>query len=138
MRYSLFVCLFSCLLLTSCGSNSLEDFREEGEGITRSLIEELKEIRTREDLMQAIPRLEHLFDNLVDTIIAAEDYKEKNSRADSLELTKENHELSDQLRIELNRIYSLEGGRQVIEKCQEQALHRLDAFEKRLAKQKKL
>jgi hypothetical protein len=34
---------------------------------------------------------------------------------------KGDHELSDMLRIELERIYRIEGGRQIIEKCQENA-----------------
>jgi hypothetical protein len=39
--------------------------------------------------------------------------------------------LSEHLRRELNRIYGIEGGREIIEKCQEEALFRLDGFEKR-------
>ena len=63
-------------------------------------------------------------------MIAAAEYRET-SRTNGLEELKgPNHELSDQLRIELNRLYEMEGGRNIIEKCQESALRRLDSFEK--------
>lgn len=123
--------------LTACGPRSLEDFREEGEGVTRSLVKELSVIRTRSELLKAVPRLQKLFNNLIDVMIAAREFQEKSSKFDPIEWTYHNHELSDQLRIELNRVYALEGTREIIEKCQEQALHRLDAFEKRLAKHKR-
>lgn len=129
---------FLVLTVTSCGPRSLEDYREEGAGITRSLIKELTATRSREELLQAAPNLKKQFERLVDVMIAAREFREKHPKAESLELTKIDHELSDQLRCELNRLYALEGGREIIEKCQETALHRLDAFEQRLAKQKKL
>lgn len=124
------------VFLTACGSRSLDDFREEGEGITRSLIKELESIRNRQELLQAAPRLQKRFDSLVDVMIRSKEYKEKYSKIDLLDLPKKDHELSDQLRVELNRIYNMEGGRKIIEKCQEVSLHRLDAFEKKLAKQR--
>jgi hypothetical protein len=79
--------------------------------------------------------LQRLFDRLVDVMIAAEEFALAHPGQEKGELTQRNHELSDQLRVELNRLYRVEGGRQTIEKCQEKALHRLDAFEKRVAKQ---
>jgi hypothetical protein len=134
-RSSMFFSLV-LLLLTGCGPKSLEDFREEGEGLTRSLIEELQSIHARDDLVDAAPRLQKLFNELVDVMIASREFKEKHPHLDALPLSKKDHELSDQLRGELNRILHLEGGREVIEKCQEQALERLDAFEKRVNKLK--
>ena len=44
--------------------------------------------------------------------------------------------VSDMLKEELKRIYKLEGGREVIEKAQKEALIRLDAFERSLKKKK--
>lgn len=123
------------LLLTGCGPRSQEDFREEGEGLTRSLIQELQAIHTREQLLMASSRLQRLFDQLVNSMIAAEEFHALHPEQDKGELTQRNHDLSDQLRLELNRLYRLEGGRQMIEKCQENALHRLDACEKRRIKQ---
>ncbi|WP_068467749.1 hypothetical protein [Candidatus Protochlamydia phocaeensis] len=123
------------LLLAGCGPRSLDDFKEEGKGITRTLIQELQSIYTRDQLVASTSKLQRLFDKLADVMIAAREFRHKNSQLDSVILTKQDHELSDTLRIELNRIYRLEGGRQIIEKCQESALHRLDACQKRLSKQ---
>ncbi len=68
-------------------------------------------------------------------MIAAEEWAISHPEREKGPLRWQNHDLSDQLRVKLNRIYRLEGGRK-IEKSQENALQRLDAFEKRLAKQK--
>jgi hypothetical protein len=123
--------------LTGCGPSSLEDFQEEGEGFSRSLVKELRTIQNRKDLLESAPKLKKRFDGLVDLMIRAREFKEKHPFLESNELIKMNHDLSDQLRIELNRIYAIEGGRELIEKCQEEGLNRLDAFERRLHKMEK-
>jgi hypothetical protein len=136
------MCLFNRLLIlillpfivTSCGPCSLDDFKEEGEGVIRSLIQELRAIHTRDQLLAASGKLQRLFDRLVFIIIAAEEFSFAHPELAKRESMRHNHELSDQLRGELNRLYRLEGGRQILEKYQEKALHRLDAFEKRHAK----
>ncbi len=123
------VCL-SLLLCTSCGTHSLEDFREEGESVSRALAQELNHIHTREELTAAGPKLTQLFNDLVETIIAAHEYSEKHPSAETPPLSPENHSSSDQLRAELSRLYQIDGAREVIEKCQEKALNRLDAYER--------
>lgn len=125
-----------CLLLmtTGCGSSSLEDFEEEGEGVIRSLIQDLKVIYTREQLLAASGGLQRHFERLVTIMIAAEEFNLSHLKLDKGKNVQLNHDLSDQLRVELNRLYRLEGGQQIIERCQEKALHRLDAFEKKRAK----
>lgn len=124
-----------CLLIsiTSCSPRSIEDFQEEGEGIIRSLIQELKAIHTREELLVAQGKLQQQFERLVSTMIAAEEFNFSSPESDKGS-NSINHELSDQLRVELNRLYRLEGGRQIIEKYQEKALYRLDAFQKQHVK----
>lgn len=116
------------LLLASCRSSNLEDYREEGEAITRSLIQELKKIRTKEQLIASKNNLKGLFDRLVETMIAAETYIHSHPNLDQSVFPEPDHELSDQLRGELNRIYQLEGGRQIIEQCEQKALLRLESF----------
>jgi hypothetical protein len=120
------------MALTSCGSGSLDEFEEEGEGVIRSLIQELQAIHSREQLITASGNLQKQFDRLINIIIAAEEYAISHPDLERLEFSGHNHEPSDRLRIELNRLYRLEGGCQIIEKCQEKALHRLDAFKKEL------
>lgn len=127
--------LFLIFNLSGCGSRSLEDFQEEGEGVVRSLIQEFKSIHTRQDLIRSSMVLQKLFDRLVTVMIAAEEFSlSKCEKGDEFDL-EINYELNDQLRIELSRLYRLEGGRQIIEKSQEKALYRLDAFEKKRARQ---
>lgn len=117
------VLLLSLLILfssTSCAHRSLDDFQEEGEGVVRTLIQDLRLIQTRDDLIASSNKLQKHFEKLAYIMVEAENFysshREK-ERGDRL-----NHELSDQLRVELNRLYTLEGGRQVIEKIEERAL----------------
>ena len=130
---------FSCLSLlflfmNSCGSNSLEDFREEGQGIIRSLIAELQTIHNRNQLIASSHRLETHFNRLADVMIAAEEFHLKHPKTEKLETTSFDSELSDQLRSELNRIYRIEGGKQILEKTQEKALRKLENFKKSITK----
>ena len=123
--------LLVILLLTGCGARSLDDFEEEGEGVIRSLVQELQAIHTREQLLAATGIIRRHFDRLVDIMIAAQEYRKSHPEIDKNELLGANHELSDQLRIELNRLYKLEGGIQIIEKCQEKGLHKLDSYKRK-------
>lgn len=117
--------------MLSCNLQSLDDFREEGHSITRSLTQELKHIRARDELIASSGRLKQLFNELTDVMIAAKEYQARHPSAEVHEFSQADHIASDQLREELNRIYRLDGAREIIEKCQEEALMRLDAYEKR-------
>lgn len=118
------------LSITGCANSSLEDFQEEGEAAIYSLVQELKLIQTREQLLAASGTLQKDFDRLVSIIVKTQEWV--NVHPESVtEAIQVNHELSDALRVELNRLYHLEGGRQMIEKCQEKALQHLDAFYQR-------
>lgn len=129
MIHYLKLCLLLLLLFfTSCRSSHLDDYQEEGEAIIRSLIQELKKIRTKEQLMASTNKLKLLFDRLAETMIAAETYLHSHPEVDRAVLSGPNHELSDQLRGELNRIYQFDGGRQFIEQCEQKALLRLQNF----------
>jgi hypothetical protein len=86
--YSILLIAIFSVFLTGCGPRSLDDFREEGEGVTRSLVKELKSIQVRDDLLKSIPHLQKLFDNLVDIIINGREFKEKHPKSETNELTK--------------------------------------------------
>jgi hypothetical protein len=131
---SFFAFFFILLMTTSCGPRSFEDFQEEGAGVVRSLIQELQSIHTREQLLGASGALQRQFDRLTSIMIAAEEFGFAHPELERGEFSHHPHDVSDQLRIELNRLYHLEGGRQIIEKCQENALLRLDAFQKKHTK----
>lgn len=131
MMQKLILSFILILAFTGCARRSLDDFKDEGESVTRSLIQELSKIRNRRQLLTASPKLQRLFNQLTDVMIAAQEFRQKFPDANK-DIIFSNNELSDQLRLELNRIYKIEGGRQIIEKCQEQSLYRLDAYEKRM------
>lgn len=116
--------------LFSCSSPSLNDFRHEGHAITRQLIAELQKIRSRDDLLEHSSKLQELFDELVDTIIHAQEFRENHPEALVEVFSLKEQTESDLLRVELNRVLHMEGGREVLENTQENALNRLDMFEK--------
>jgi hypothetical protein len=121
-----------CQVIISCGPSSLDDFREEGEGISRKLTKELALIHTRHELLASQIHLTALFNELVDVIIAAQEFRY--THPDSEPLAYHDIVLSEQLRNELNRIYGLEEGRKIIERCQEDALDRLNTYERKIGK----
>lgn len=135
--YRLTSSLFLLAVLFSCSSQSIDDFREEGEAVTNSLIQEFKKIHTRSELIDAKPKLQNLFNDLVGIMIAAQDFRTKHPEAEAPQISKQGQIYSDQLRAEMNRVYSsIEGSREIVEKYQEPALHRLDAYAKRASRKK--
>jgi hypothetical protein len=122
--------LLFLITFTSCSFSALEDFRAEGEAVSREITLELTHIRSRDDLLVHAPRLQELFNRLVDIILAAEAFREEHPEVSLVLPDSQNTAISDHLRIELNRVLHLEGGREVIDRTQEAALNRLDLFEK--------
>lgn len=61
-------------------------------------------------------------------------------RHDSIEksgFSAEEKAVSDRLREEINRLCRIDGGQEIIEKCQEEALNKLDAYLQTLKARKK-
>jgi hypothetical protein len=117
--------------LLACSPQSIDEFQEEGEGIVRSLIHELQEISTQEELLAAAGQLQSYFNRLVSVMIAAEEHLKAFPQEKGSVSAPWNRELNEQLRLELHRIYKIKGGKQLIEKTQEKALHRLDIYMKK-------
>lgn len=136
MKSMRFVALASLFLLNSCGPSSQEDFHEEGKKLTQQLIIEFSSIESRAELVNKSTRLQKIFDEMVSVMIAAREYREKNPHIAVMDISDEEHTLSKKLREEMNRIYKIEGCREIVERCQAQALQKLDLFEKRLEKRK--
>jgi hypothetical protein len=111
--------------LVSCHRNNLDDYREEGEGIVRSLVEELGQVHSLEQLEERRMHLKRQFNALISLIIEAHALKNKDSKESSAADSNPDSEL---LRMEINRICNISGGRELLEKIQEEALHRLDAY----------
>jgi len=97
--------------------------------INRALVLELDQIRTRDDLPPHANKLQKLFNQLVDVIIQMHIYKDLHPEISLENISSEQSVLCEKLRLGLNRVLQMEGGREVLEKAQEEALNRLDAFE---------
>lgn len=128
--------IFLCLvILLGCNPNSYEDFQCEGDAYCLKMFNTLKAIQDRQQLLQAQPILKQHFEEMVNLIIAARRFQ-----IGSLE-TKDSYPSFYSLRVkeELRRLYQIEGGREIIERAQKQALLRLNAWERQmLRKQSKV
>ncbi|NGX58729.1 MAG: hypothetical protein K940chlam3_01637 [Chlamydiae bacterium] len=131
-----FLGIILLLFLTSCGPQSLEDYRREGRESVRALTNELRQIQTRQDLVAAAPLLKKQFNRIVDLMIAARETYESHPGMDSMGLSEEDHEYSNQLRVEIERISRIEGAEKLLAKCQEEALNRLHVHQQRILKAK--
>ena len=117
------------IFFSSCQSSSLEDFRYEGASQVRLLIEELKLVESREDLLEMGPVLKKRFEKMVDLMVQSRAYQQKNPGCE-IGFYSTSQALSDSLLEQMKRVYSLEGGKECIEKAQREAMLRLDAKEK--------
>jgi hypothetical protein len=126
------------VLAAGCSPNSLEDFQHEGEAMNRALAKDIREIRTREELVKAIPRLKKRYEEFVDLIIAAKEYQQEHLEEEPPEVNFSDLPNGELLFWELKRIYAMEGGRESMEKAQREALIRLDAYERNRAKQNQI
>lgn len=122
--------------LGGCSPSSSEDFQREGNALSRRLMKHLNSIETYEELLRAEPLLKKSFEAYVDLIIQAREYQKKHP---DLVTTEGNGDfsVSEQLKEALRQIYALEGGREIVERAQQEALVRLDAYERLQGKQRK-
>ena len=130
---ALFVIL---ILLCGCAPNSSADFKHEGEARCRELTKALASIENREQLLRAEPVLKKHFEALVNLMIAAREYQQNHLDDVSSETAFEENSAEILLEEELRRIYAIEGGREVIERAQHEALVRLDGYERAQAKKR--
>jgi hypothetical protein len=114
-------CLFFLFFLSACAPSSVEDFRYEGEALSRALTREMRQIQTREDLQASLPRLRKKFLKLSDLLLAAREFRSKHPQ---IEVPPPDF-ASDELFAELARLYELPGGRELIESAQTEAIEHL-------------
>lgn len=132
----LFLYAFICLASLSCSSQSQESYREEGRALSKTLTEELQLIHTRDELIKKSPRLEELFNKIVDLIISAQNYHNSNAQSRPIPLSKKDRITSDKLRAEIARLYTIPGARKIFENIQRPALNKLDFHERQWSKKK--
>lgn len=105
-----------CSFLASCAPSTLEDLRIEGEAQTRLLAAMLRKIETKEDLQKANSRLRKRFSQIADLLIEAKKFSCPETEPSIA---------SDELFVELARIYEMPGGREGIERAQAEAVQKL-------------
>jgi len=106
----------------------------EGAAEVRLLVERLKKIEGREDLVDAEPVLKKHFEKIVDIAIQARIFQQKNP-GEEVRISEFGKLRGDALLEQMKRVYAIEGGRACIERVQREAMLRLDAKEKMLEKQ---
>ncbi len=121
-------------LIGGCSPHSSLEFRKEGEEVCQELMEELKEIETLEQLLVSEGHLKKKFEALVALMIDASRFQDKH--LESEESPSEELAVSFALKEELQRVYLIEGGREVIERAEQEALVKLDAYERSRLKQR--
>lgn len=110
------------LMTLSCSSSKPEEFREEGVSITKNLIREFKKVKSRDELLDRTKKIESLFKQLTLVVSKAELYLKEHPELDIPYFSKDDQEASDELRLEINRLYMIEGCREIIESCERAAL----------------
>lgn len=108
------VLLLTC---TACQISSYEDFREKGRSKTRSLLVELKKIRTKDQLIQREKNIQLAFSEIASLLSQLEEFQKTHPAIEPSPLSHLDKELSDQLRIEILRICRLEGGEEILRRC---------------------
>ncbi len=125
------------MCLWGCSPNSSKEFQKEGETHCRSLVLDLQKIENREQLLSAEHKLRKQFNYLIDLMIEAREFQQKRFEEEiSEEPVLEANSFEDELEKQLRRIYAIEGGREVIERAQQEALVRLDAYERTRTKKR--
>lgn len=125
--------LISVLLViaSGCSPESYDDFQREGERWSKEMSYELDQIQTREELVEKLPRIQKLYDEFAELFVEVRGYQLE-QRGDEIQQYQNN--ASKQLSASLKRIYTLEGGRELMERAQKEALEKIDRFEKELEK----
>ncbi|MBS0619871.1 MAG: hypothetical protein JSS61_00215 [Verrucomicrobia bacterium] len=120
------------LLLAGCAPSSMEEYRAEGESRCRLLVRDLEGIENRQQLLLSEATLKKHFDALIDLMIEAKKFHLAHPDDTSSEMSAAEEVLQEELR----RIYRLEGGREIVERAQSEALIRLDAFERSITRKR--
>ncbi len=125
--------LIALLFVAGCAPSSLQEFRQEGEALCRKLAKDLQKVDSREDLIKITPLLKKRFMQFAELIMEARAFEREHAG----EAMPEDHSdllASEVLKIEMKRIYGIEGARKIMEDAQREALFTLDAYLKKMGK----
>ena len=113
------------MFLLSCSGRSIEDYREQITAIEQQLVQEFAHIHVKSDLVAIAPKIRKLFTDLGAVLKLAEEYHKKNPAHELPEISAHQIEVNQQLRLQMHRIYMIDGCRELVEACQEDALRKL-------------
>ena len=102
--------LLLLITISSCNPNSTEEVKRESQKTVLLLIEDLKEIKTRDDIVKKRMILKKRFDQLAFLMIEAQRINESSVKEDE-----DFWSYSDVLKTEMIRIYGIDGGQALIE-----------------------
>ena len=108
---------FFLLLLTACGPMTQDDLSSEASTQCTKLTQILREIDNKDDLIKNLPKIKKRYDKIADLVIQVREIPDKTE--------KEPSGASDDLFVELARLYEIPGCRELIESVQMDAIHRL-------------
>lgn len=112
--------LFVFALFSSCSPNCNEEIKKESQKTVFQLIKELNSISSREDLIKKKIILKKYFDKLAVLMIEADKLAGSTNKDDD-----DFSSFSDELKSEMIRIYEIDGGQELIENYQKNALRML-------------
>jgi hypothetical protein len=122
------------LLVAACSPHSSSEFQQEGQALCEDLTQVLQSISSREELLGKEDVLKKKFESLVTLIVEARKAQQSEELAEEEGTPYSFQIASHALKAELQRLYELEGGREIIERSQQEALVRLDGQERTLQK----
>lgn len=127
MRLVFFLLLV--VFVSACRQRSEAYFHDRGRELLQELTLKLQRIDDIDSLMQQSEELEELFQSLVTVLIEAHKWQMKTKKP--YRLTEEDQRCNQRLVGELNRLLRSPLMRHFLERIQQPALERLDAFEKK-------
>lgn len=98
----------------------------------KALVNELTPLKTAADLVKKQKKIKRLYTDLADLAIKARLFQEKHPDSISCERHTLDDNLAYALRKQLERIYQIEGGQELMEEAQKEAIEHLDEFESKL------
>lgn len=111
------------LLLAGCRTQSPQQLSQNTAAVTERMLALLGQIETRQDCLAREEDLEKLYLAYAELIIKAEQLLERKA-AEGLVFPSDD-QLSESLRAELLRVYDIDGCREIVERAQEEAMHKL-------------
>lgn len=116
--------LLSLLLFSACSSSSIEELKDETNALVLEMIDEMKTIKTKEDLLAKEKPLTEQFLKLADLMIRASALKQEEKDEKTIPS-------NDKLKKEIERLYTIDGGTLILESYQSEALKKLEKAEGR-------